>query len=68
MYHGTEGASKNLGTFLKIINRTVGSRIATVGYTNVACTIGDSTLVQPSIGRLYSRRFDSCTTVESTLV
>ena len=65
-YCGTEGTSKNLYNFLKIISITVDSTILTV----------DLMLVQSSIRRLNNRRLNTCsmvdsmpcTTVKSTLV
>ena len=58
MYRGTEGTSKNLNTFFKLINITVDSTIVTVNLM----------LVQSLIRRLYNRRIDASTIVESTLV
>ena len=52
IYRGTEGRSRNLNTFLKLINITVD---LTVAQALDACIIVDSTLVQPPIRRLYNR-------------
>ena len=56
-YRGTGGTSKNLNSFLKLINVTVDSTLETVVLT----------LLQWSISPLSNPRSDACTMLESTL-